>query len=186
MTAEPDALRLVPVNARDLDALRYVLNRADEASRIRTVMSTFTLPERETTAERLERLYATLKDATPAVQAAGREEIAQAIDPDAWDDGQFAEPGGTAQRWSQDAARQAAERVLALAHPPAQDSESGGEVERVIALMREKGVEFRDGELCWPFDGVRDGFPLNAQERADLQAALSQPGPAAEGGPAHD
>lgn len=61
-------VRMVPVNARDLDALRYVLNRADEASRIRTVMSTFTLPERETTAERLERLYATLKAAAPAVQ----------------------------------------------------------------------------------------------------------------------
>lgn len=68
MTAETDALRLVSVNARDLDALRYVLNRADEASRIRTVMSTFTLPERETTAERLERLYAALKAAAPAVQ----------------------------------------------------------------------------------------------------------------------
>lgn len=67
MTTQPptDALRLVPVNARDLDALRYVLNRADDSNRIRTVMTTFTLPERETTAERLERLYAALK-APPA------------------------------------------------------------------------------------------------------------------------
>lgn len=66
MTQTPtDALRLVPVNARDLDALRYVLNRADDSNRIRTVMTTFTLPERETTAERLERLYAALK-AAPA------------------------------------------------------------------------------------------------------------------------
>lgn len=60
----PD-MRLVPVDARDLDALRYVLNRADDFSRIRTVMSTFTLPERETTADRLERLYAVLKSAAP-------------------------------------------------------------------------------------------------------------------------
>lgn len=65
MTHPTDALRLVPVNARDLDALRYVLNRADDSNRIRTVMTTFTLPERETTAERLERLYAALK-APPA------------------------------------------------------------------------------------------------------------------------
>lgn len=75
----PD-MRLVPVDARDLDALRYVLNRADDFSRIRTVMSTFTLPERETTASRLERLYAALKSAAPhQPQPAAREEA-----PDVW------------------------------------------------------------------------------------------------------
>lgn len=60
-----DAGEMVAVDwavvGRDLDALRYVLNFADEAKQVRTVMSAFTLPERETTAFRLERLYATIK-----------------------------------------------------------------------------------------------------------------------------
>lgn len=49
-----------PVSMNDVWALRYVLNFADTNTRVSTVMRTFTLPERETTRERLERLYAAL------------------------------------------------------------------------------------------------------------------------------
>ena len=195
MTAEPDALRLVPVKstgamqAAGRDALEPFVGALKQPV------------EDQWHLARL--VWDAMLAAAPAVQpAAGRDTFLKAI-------GQLSETvtyrahrdmtggqedfneGVRALRdaivlatagWDDDLCS----RLAALAHPPAQDSESGGEVERVIALMRTKGVEFRGGELCWHFDSVRDGFPLNAQERADLQAALSQPGPASEGDPAHD
>lgn len=45
----------------DVDTLRYVLNFADTNTRVSTVMKTFTLPDRLTTHEKLERLYAALE-----------------------------------------------------------------------------------------------------------------------------
>ncbi|MDH4746643.1 hypothetical protein OMP43_21690 [Sphingomonas sp. CBMAI 2297] len=44
----------------ELSALRYVLNFADSNTRVSTVMKTFTLPDRVSTKERLEGLYADL------------------------------------------------------------------------------------------------------------------------------
>lgn len=196
MTAETDALRLVPVNARDLDALRYVLNRADEASRIRTVMSTFTLPERETTAERLERLYAALKAAAPAVQPAawGEEpvegdlierlvemhKLALAVweadrDPGMGRTLALMKLGDKAERLSDTLAR----AMLYVgytrpAHPPAQGSESGPTCQRC-------GGEIH-GWCCQSCDAeFRENDAGNLV--FDDDAALSQPGPASEGDP---
>lgn len=52
------------VERRDVDALRYLLNWADTNTRVKTIMRTFT-DDRETTQERLERLYAALAPAAP-------------------------------------------------------------------------------------------------------------------------
>ncbi len=54
---------------RGLDALRYVLNFADEAKQVRTVMSAFTLPDRATVEDRLRALFL----AIPALLAERRE-----------------------------------------------------------------------------------------------------------------
>jgi hypothetical protein len=48
------------VDAGDVGSLRYVLNFADTNTRVSTVMKTFTLPDRMTTKDRLERLWAAL------------------------------------------------------------------------------------------------------------------------------
>lgn len=133
MTAEPE-MRLVPVNVRDLDALRYVLNRADEASRIRTIMSTFTLPERETTAERLERLYSSLKSAAPAPQEGEREAIARIIDPAAFLFSPDDLPKGNRAQFD---ALEKADRILAR-RPAAPDADKPeGEAVACVIAFRE-------------------------------------------------
>ena len=58
---------------RGLASLRYVLNFADQAKQIRTIMQTFTLPERSTTKERLEALSA----AVPALLAQSKADAAR-------------------------------------------------------------------------------------------------------------
>jgi hypothetical protein len=54
------------LRAQDVDALRYVLNWSATNSRVSTIMKAFTLPERETVRDRLERLYAALADTQPS------------------------------------------------------------------------------------------------------------------------
>lgn len=202
MTADTDALRLVPVNARDLDALRYVLNRADEASRIRTVMSTFTLPERETTAERLERLYATLKAAAPAVQPAAGKPVARKHSDKCWGRTSFSDemahcycprPIGWTNQVALDAARDHPKEAAWMwgapngsiniplyAHPPAQGSESGGEPVEYNPFRHDGFYVHEDGNrLCWMRDGTLSFWV--PYEPASNAALSPQPGPASEG-----
>lgn len=54
------ALEVAAIRDEDIGALRYVLNWADSNSRIKTIMRAFTLPDRLTTQDKLERLYAAL------------------------------------------------------------------------------------------------------------------------------
>lgn len=63
----------------------------------------------------VEQIWTAMLAAHPAATPGGeREAIARAIDPQAWDDDLFAEPGGSGQKWRQEAALKAADRVAAL------------------------------------------------------------------------
>lgn len=78
---------------------------------------------------------------TAPVEASGseRERLARAIDPYAWDDAQYAEPGGKGQQWSQEAARKAADRVLALRPQPSGETRKLLERAAAIADDVERG-----------------------------------------------
>lgn len=128
MTAEPDALRLVPARATRKQLEDAAFNLSVEIG-----------PDEELKlAPHIERAYELLVAAAPAVQpAAGREEIAEAV-----------------KRLSETANRDEAKAVTvrtddlrivlaALAHPPAQGSESGGVYVASRASVPERGRMWR-------------------------------------------
>jgi hypothetical protein len=51
---------------------------------------------------------------TPQPSGETREAVARLVDPIAWDDGQYAEPGGRGQQWSKDMALKKTDAILAL------------------------------------------------------------------------
>ena len=83
-----------------------------------------------------------------------REAVARLVDPIAWDDGQYAEPGGRGQQWSKDLALKKTDAILALlsTRPLALGGQhSGGEGgapalfsqdHKFIATCKECGVAF--------------------------------------------
>ncbi|MCV0413476.1 MAG: hypothetical protein K5831_01155 [Brevundimonas sp.] len=130
----------------------------------------------------LKKAYRAMLSAAPAVQpAAGREEIARIIR-------DWAQIGGT--NWYRNSgeadinAEELADRILAaLAHPPAQGSESGGEVERLRVLLDDLVIaQTLSREIRQSATDEARSYLYQLR-----QAALSQqPGPASEGDPAHD
>lgn len=125
----------------DFNVEEYVADyefRADEGSYS---------PTENERALRVDAIHGALSEASlslaPAapVEASGseRERLARTIDPYAWDDGQYAEPGGKGQQWSQEAARKAADRVLALRPQPSGFLETLTDEQRIAALSHTGG-----------------------------------------------
>lgn len=183
MTAETDAMRLVPTKATHKQLEDAAFNLSAEIG-----------PEEALKlAPHIERAYELLVASAPAVQpAAGRE-------PYGWIYETFA-PGvewcASSEWWPAKFTRtppnpKTTRNVIALyAHPPAQGSESGGEDREAVRWIRKASREITGGNCAFVDDdlailahlakravdaGLTDG--LSPQ----VQAALSQPGPASEG-----
>lgn len=173
MTAEPDALRLVPDELKQ-KALDLCLHRIEGFAGFSGGKKTD-----------IHKLVTDLL-AAPAVQpAAGREEIARRIIRDAFISGRTASTTTTGAQDQADAEAYASERDVAAMFTPAgnvgdvrRPMETAGEVERL-----RDAVEQAIRCLCTRIPG---GVMHGDETMSVLRAALSQPGPASEGDPAHD
>lgn len=190
MTAEPDALRLVPTKAtrKQLEDAAFNLSAEigpEEALKL---------------APHIERAYELLVAAAPAVQPAAGETVARKHSDKCWGRTSFSDemahcycprPIGWTNQVALDAARDHPKEAAWMwgapngsiniplyAHPPAQGSESGGEVERLRVLLDNLVIaQTLSREIRQSATDEARSYLYQLR-----QAALSpQPGPASEG-----